>query len=36
MNPKEGFAAELFGTHPPIAKRIMALQVMAYQAKTAG
>jgi len=36
MNAKEGFAAELFGTHPPIAKRIMALEAMAYQAKTAG
>lgn len=33
---KEGFEAELFGTHPPTAKRIMALEAMAYQAKTAG
>jgi Zn-dependent protease with chaperone function len=33
---KEGFAAELFGSHPPMAKRIMALEAMAYQAKTTG
>ena len=31
LNAKEGFAAELFGTHPPIEKRIIALQAMAYQ-----
>jgi heat shock protein HtpX len=31
VNAKEGFLAELFGTHPPIEKRIMALQAMAYQ-----
>ncbi len=31
LNVKEGFVAELFGTHPPIEKRIMALQAMAYQ-----
>jgi heat shock protein HtpX len=31
INSKEGFAAELFGTHPPIEKRILALQAMAYQ-----
>ena len=31
LNIKEGFVAELFGTHPPIEKRIMALQAMAYQ-----
>lgn len=31
VNSKEGFTAELFGTHPPIKKRIMALQAMAYQ-----
>jgi len=31
VNSKEGFAAELFGTHPPIEKRILALQAMAYQ-----
>ncbi len=31
VNAKEGFVAELFGTHPPIEKRIMALQAMAYQ-----
>ena len=33
---KQGFEAELFGSHPPMAKRIMALEAMAYQAKTAG
>jgi heat shock protein HtpX len=32
MNAKEGPAADLFGTHPPIEKRIMALEAMAYQA----
>jgi heat shock protein HtpX len=31
MNDKEGFVAELFGTHPPITKRIMLLKAMAYQ-----
>jgi heat shock protein HtpX len=31
VNSKEGFAAELFGTHPPMEKRILALQAMAYQ-----
>lgn len=31
VNTKEGFVAELFGTHPPIEKRIMTLQAMAYQ-----
>jgi heat shock protein HtpX len=31
MNAKEGAAAELFGTHPPMNKRIMALEAMAYQ-----
>lgn len=31
VNFKEGAFAELFGTHPPIKKRIMALQSMAYQ-----
>ena len=34
INSKEGFAAELFGTHPPIEKRILALDAMAYQYKT--
>lgn len=34
LNTKEGFAAELFGTHPPIEKRILALDAMAYQYKT--
>jgi heat shock protein HtpX len=31
INGKEGFFAEIFGTHPPIAKRIMLLHAMAYQ-----
>ncbi len=31
INEKEGFFAEIFGTHPPIRKRIMLLQAMAYQ-----
>ena len=31
LNAKEGFTADLFGTHPPIEKRIIALQAMAYQ-----
>ncbi len=31
INEKEGFFAELFGTHPPIKKRIMVLKAMAYQ-----
>lgn len=31
MNAKEGAAAELFGTHPPIQKRVMALEAMAYR-----
>ena len=35
INSKEGFRAELFGTHPPIEKRILALDAMAYQYKTA-
>jgi heat shock protein HtpX len=36
MNAKEGFAAELFGTHPPMNKRIIALEAMAYQMKPSG
>ncbi len=36
MNAKEGFAAELFGTHPPMEKRIIALEAMAYQMKPVG
>jgi len=36
VNTKEGFAAELFGTHPPMSKRIIALEAMAYQMKPAG
>ena len=35
INSKEGFAAELFGTHPPTEKRILALNAMAYQYKGA-
>ena len=31
VNLKEGFTAELFGTHPPMEKRILALDAMAYQ-----
>jgi heat shock protein HtpX len=34
INSKEGFTAELFGTHPPIEKRILALDAMAYQYKS--
>lgn len=34
LNSKEGFTAELFGTHPPIEKRVLALDAMAYQYKT--
>jgi len=34
LNSKEGFTAELFGTHPPIEKRILALDAMAYQYRT--
>jgi heat shock protein HtpX len=32
LNSKVGFAAELFGTHPPLQQRITALRAMAYQA----
>jgi heat shock protein HtpX len=35
INSKEGFAAELFGTHPPTEKRVLALNAMAYQYKSA-
>ncbi|HTR81243.1 MAG TPA: M48 family metalloprotease [Bacteroidota bacterium] len=31
INGKEGFFAELFGTHPPISKRIMLLHAMSYR-----
>jgi heat shock protein HtpX len=31
INGKEGFFAEIFGTHPPISKRIMLLHAMAYE-----
>jgi heat shock protein HtpX len=31
MNAKEGAVAELFGTHPPISKRITLLKAMSYQ-----
>jgi heat shock protein HtpX len=34
LNSKEGFFAEVFGTHPPVAKRILALQAMAYHDPT--
>lgn len=34
INSKEGFTAELFGTHPPTEKRILALNAMAYQYKS--
>lgn len=33
MNAKEGAVAELYGTHPPISKRITWLRSMAYQTK---
>ena len=29
-NEREGFLADLFGTHPPIQRRILALKAMAY------
>ncbi len=32
IEEKMGFAADLFATHPPMEKRILALKVMAYQA----
>ncbi len=35
LNDKEGFTAELFGTHPPMSKRITWLKAMAYQMKPA-
>ncbi|MBI3005823.1 MAG: M48 family metallopeptidase [Ignavibacteriales bacterium] len=35
VNLKEGAVAELFGTHPPIQKRVLALQAMAYQITSA-
>jgi heat shock protein HtpX len=35
MNFKEGGLAELFGTHPPLEKRITILKAMAYQGETA-
>lgn len=31
LNSKEGWFAELFGTHPPVEKRIIALHAMAYR-----
>jgi heat shock protein HtpX len=31
VNEREGFFADLFGTHPPIRKRIILLKAMAYQ-----
>jgi heat shock protein HtpX len=36
IEDKLGFAADLFATHPPMQKRILALKVMAYQAEKAG
>lgn len=36
LNSKEGFAAEIFATHPPIKKRIAALKEMAYSNSHAG
>lgn len=33
INVKEGFLAELFGTHPPVQKRITLLRAMAYRFK---
>ncbi len=36
LNSKEGFTAELFGTHPPIEKRIQVLQAMAYETAPLG
>ena len=30
-NEREGFLADLMGTHPPVGKRIMLLKAMAYQ-----
>jgi heat shock protein HtpX len=34
LNSKEGWFAEIFGTHPPLEKRIIALQAMAYRYAT--
>jgi heat shock protein HtpX len=36
LEDKMGFAADLFATHPPMQKRILALKVMAYQAANKG
>ena len=36
VNMKEGSSAELFGTHPPIEKRILALEAMAYRFQPSG
>jgi Zn-dependent protease with chaperone function len=37
VNTKEGRLADLFGTHPPMVKRLTILRGMAFQqAKTAG
>jgi heat shock protein HtpX len=33
FNDKEGFLAELFGTHPPLLKRIQKLDAMAYRVR---
>jgi heat shock protein HtpX len=36
VNTKQGFLADLFGTHPPMAVRIARLKAMAYQYEKAG
>lgn len=36
MNLREGGVAELFGTHPPLEKRITILKAMAYEPNPAG
>jgi len=36
IEDKMGLAADLFATHPPMQKRILALKVMAYQAEKHG
>lgn len=36
FNDREGFLAELFGTHPPVLKRIKRLDAMAYRTRPSG
>jgi heat shock protein HtpX len=36
FNDREGFIAELFGTHPPLLKRIKRLDAMAYRVRPTG